>query len=354
MQPISSGVFDQPRVLLRAWFDDRTGGLRELLPENVPSEGLYAFPALAAARAEDPSETVGEAAEEAGKGMADKVTGLLGRLSAPFRVVAIVLVAALAHMLVVGLRRGSEKLMTARLRPSMETIKSVAGLVTSTLTFLLYFGAVGLVLNELGVPFMAYLASASVIGLAIGFGSQGIVQDVVTGLTLIFSNLVSLGDMVEIAGQTGVVRMIGMRFTVLENALGGQVCIPNRTIGNVVNYTRGHVRCALDIVLPRDSKMSKDAIQRVEAIVASAQEQFPGIILSPPAEPERKHLRNGKEVLRVTLQIWPGRGTPLETTVKQEIVQALREVDSTYADWMVAVNYEVQERETDIAFRSGR
>src|SRR5690606_22150626 len=56
-----------------------------------------------------------------------------------------------------------------------------------------------------------YFASASVIALAIGFGSQGIVQDVVTGLTLIFSDLIDVGDMVEISGQSGVVRSISMR-----------------------------------------------------------------------------------------------------------------------------------------------
>lgn len=275
----------------------------------------------------------------------DEATGFFEGLSAPLRLVIIVLVAACAHVLVIVLRRVSERLMTVRLASSMETVRSVASLVTSTLTFLLYFAAVGLVLHELGVSLMAYLASASVMGLAIGFGSQGIVQDVVTGLTLIFSNLVSLDDMVEIAGQTGIVRKIGMRFTVLENALGAQVCIPNRTIGNVINYPRGHVRCLLDVVLPRDEKTAGQAIQqRIEAIVESACEQFPGIILSSPAQSERKQLGHGKEVIRVTLQLWPGRGGPFETTVKQEIVQALKEMDATYADWMVAVNYEVEKR----------
>ncbi len=58
-----------------------------------------------------------------------------------------------------------------------------------------------------------YLASASIMGLAIGFGSQGLVQDVVTGVTLVFSDLIDVGEMVEISGQTGIVRSIGMRFT---------------------------------------------------------------------------------------------------------------------------------------------
>src|SRR5687767_4431636 len=90
---------------------------------------------------------------------------------------------------------------------------------------------------------------ASVLGLAIGFGSQGLVQDVVTGLTLIFSDLIDVGDLVEVSGQTGVVRGVTMRFVELENALGGTVFVPNRTISSVINYPRGYVRCFVDVTL---------------------------------------------------------------------------------------------------------
>ena len=85
----------------------------------------------------------------------------------------------------------------------------------SALICTLYFGALGLVLQELGVSLTAYLASASVLGLAIGFGSQGVVQDVVTGLTVILSDLFQVGDMVEIADKPGIVQSISMRFTTL-------------------------------------------------------------------------------------------------------------------------------------------
>ena len=106
----------------------------------------------------------------------------------------------------------------------------------------------------------AYLASASVAGLAIGFGSQGVVQDVVTGLTFIFSDLVDVGDLVEVSGQTGIVRAITMRFVELENALGASVFIPNRTINNVINYPRGYVRCLVDVTLTGDA----DTKNRIE------------------------------------------------------------------------------------------
>ena len=89
-------------------------------------------------------------------------------------------------------------------------------LIVSGVTFVIYFFAFGLILQEFGVNLTAYLASASVIGLAISFGSQGLVQDIVIGLTLIFWDAMDVGDLVEIAGATSVmgrVEEIGLRFT---------------------------------------------------------------------------------------------------------------------------------------------
>lgn len=75
------------------------------------------------------------------------------------------------------------------------------------------------------------------------------VQDVVTGLTVILTDLFQLGDLVEISGQTELVQSITMRFTILLSPLGPQVYIPNRTLANVIVYPRGYVRCYADITL---------------------------------------------------------------------------------------------------------
>lgn len=127
---------------------------------------------------------------------------------------------------------------------------SLLSLASSTLIFVFYFAAGGVLLTELGVPITAYLASATIIGLAVGFGSQGLVQDVVTGMTSIFLDVYDIGDMVEISAQVGVVKKIGLRFLEIENPLGARVMIPNRSIGNVINYRRGYIRCIADITLP--------------------------------------------------------------------------------------------------------
>jgi moderate conductance mechanosensitive channel len=245
------------------------------------------------------------------------------------------------HLVVVVVRRLSRKVMTMRIGIRLSKSKTIASLATSIIVFSLYFTAIGLILRALGISLKAYLASASILGLAIGFGSQGLVQDVVNGLTIVFSGLFNVGDMVEISGQTGIVRNFGMRFTIIENALGARVYIPNRTITNVVLYPRGYIRGLADVILPGDPEVAGQVEESVTAIVNSTAQQFSGILVSPPSIEGRIKTESGKEFLRVKFPLWPGRGSPIETVFKQELMSALKALDTSYQEWMVTVNYEV-------------
>jgi len=272
------------------------------------------------------------------------MNALLSNLNYPLRILVILGLIIGLHLMVILVRTLGSRLMLVLPRGTFAKGRSLAGLLTSVAIFVLYFAAVGLVLKEFGVSLTAYLASASVLGLAIGFGSQGLVQDVVTGLTLIFSDLVNVDDMVEISGQTGIVQTIGMRFLVLKNQLGAEVFIPNRIITSVINYPRGYVRCLVDINLSGEAEKADQMVKKIASIITAAYEQFPGIFISRPSSEGRIKTQSGKEFLRIKFRIWPGRNTTLETTFKQEIVQSLKEITPEFADWMVAVNYEVEKK----------
>jgi small conductance mechanosensitive channel len=275
----------------------------------------------------------------------------LAHFNYPTRILVIIAIVVGVHFVVIVVRMLGTRLMSALPRSSFAKARSLAGLLTSFVIFGLYFTALGLVLNEFGVSLKAYLASASVLGLAIGFGSQGLVQDVVTGLTLIFSDLIDLDDMVEISGQTGLVQKIGMRFTVIKNHLGAEVYIPNRTITTVINYPRGYVRCLVDIILSGGSQQAEQINTIIEPVVTAAFEQYPGIFITPPSMEGIIKTQAGKVFLRIKFRIWPGRGTPLEINLKPEIVQTLKQLDPNYADWMVAISYEVEKRAIPLTFR---
>ena len=261
-----------------------------------------------------------------------------------FRVVALAGVALAAHALVLLLRTFSRSFLHDEADRRYRKLRSVATLATSVTIFVLYFLVFGLILREFGVSLTAYLASASVVGLAIGFGSQGVVQDVVTGLTFIFSDLVDVGDLVEISGQTGIVRSISMRFVELRNALGASVFIPNRTINNVINYPRGYVRCIVDVTLRGDERARQTAEDMALNLMRGAHDQFAGILMTEPSNEGRIKLTSGKEIIRLKFRIWPNRGQPIETTYVQELLASLRQQDPDYQPWMIAVTYEVEKR----------
>ncbi len=277
---------------------------------------------------------------------------MISDLSSSSRLVIIVVVLAVAHSTVLVIRRASEKFLSARLSATFSKVKSVVSLVSSIVVFVLYFAMIGLVLKEFGVSLTAYFASASILGLAIGFGSQGFVQDVVTGLTILFSDIFDVGDMVEISGQSGIVKSIGMRFTIITNSMGADVFIPNRTIANVVNYPKGYVRCITDITLSKDPATARRMEEMIPALVRSVYEQFPGIVLTDPSIEGKLRMGSNKEFLRIKFRIWPGRTGLIETTFKNEILQELKTIDASYADWMVAVNYEVEEKSLSLPVRA--
>ncbi|MBC8412258.1 mechanosensitive ion channel [bacterium] len=276
----------------------------------------------------------------------------LSNISSIYRIILIIALLAAAHFVVLLIRRFSEKILTARLSTSFSKVKSIVSLVSSIVVFVLYFAALGLLLKEVGVSLTAYFASASIVGLAVGFGSQGFVQDVVTGITILFSDIFDVGDMVEISGQSGIVKSIGMRFTIITNSMGAQVYIPNRTIANVINYPSGYVRCLADITLSRDPELAKRMEEAIPSLIHSMREQFPGILLTDPSL-EGKHITSsGREFLRTKFRLWPGRTGLIETTFKQEVLQMLKEIDPSYADWMIAVNYEVEEKPISLPLRT--
>ena len=259
------------------------------------------------------------------------------------RIALVIAIAIVTHLTVRSIQHLGQRLLSNQAVLHWTKFRTLAGLVTSTVVFTLYFVAIGLILREFGVSLTAYLASASIIGLAIGFGSQGLVQDVVTGLSVIFSDLFQVGDLVEISGQTGLVQGVGMRFTILLNPLGAQVFIPNRTLSNVIVYPRGYVRCFADITLSGEDDKAKQMLNKIEAITQGFVEQFKGIIRNKPEVESPTSTPVGRCFVRVKFRIWPGRSGPIETVYKQEIVQTLKALDSEYAEWMVSINNEISE-----------
>jgi small conductance mechanosensitive channel len=266
------------------------------------------------------------------------------------RVAAILLIALALHLLVRGLRRASEWIVAPdsspelarelfiRRKPKVATLTTLA---VSAITFTIYFIAFGLILSEIGVTITTYFASTTVIALAVGFGSQGLVQDVVIGITLVFSDAFNVGDIVETSGQVGRVDTIGLRFTTLTNFLGQTVYIPNRNIGVIGRYRRGAVRAFVDIQLTR-AVDEAIVIETVHAIARGLRSQQPAIVLTDPEVLGPFDAAPGDwRFIRVKFRVWPGQGALIENAFRQRALAALRQLDEEYADWMLTITYRV-------------
>lgn len=270
-------------------------------------------------------------------------------LPVSIRILGILVFAILSHLMVKGIRNLSRAVLTKKVRDRKDRavdfsrqyprFATIVTLLVSAVTFVIYFFAVGMVLKQLNISLTTYLASASVIGLAIGFGLQGFVQDLIIGLTLIFSDALNIGDIVEISGQIGKVDSIGLRFTSLVSIMGQRISIPNRNIGIIGNYRKGAILAYMDIHLP-ESINAQTVIQSIMDISESSHQQHRSIILS---KPENLGMIISKpdnyEYLRLRFRLWPGQGVLLESIVKQRILSLIRKSTSDYADWMITVTY---------------
>jgi len=273
--------------------------------------------------------------------------------SAASRILLVIVAAVLGHVLIDLIGRISEWLLMmshrskARLwsvaqKPKFATMVRLAA---NTATSAVYFVAIGLVLEEAGINLTAYLASASIVGLAISFGSQSLVQDTVVGLTLLFSDALDVDDTVEIVGATivvGRVQEIGLRFTKVINLYNQVVYIPNRTIANVSRFPDGGVYAYVDIHIP-DGTDSAAVVAAIKPVAESMQHQFAAIILEAAIiDPMAPTADAAWHYVRVRFKIWPGQGALIETTFRQRALRAMKAFDPNFADWQVPVSYRAQ------------
>jgi len=167
-----------------------------------------------------------------------------------FQVVAIWLLSWLAVRLIRLAARRIEGMVDDH-DPSITTLREKRGLTIAQLlrtvggTFVLI---VALLLSlNLFIEIGPLLAGAGILGLAVSFGAQSLVKDVITGFFLLLENQFALGDVIEIAGKSGVVEQITLRVVVLRDLEGARHIIPNSEIRTVSNKTAGWGRAVIDI-----------------------------------------------------------------------------------------------------------
>lgn len=267
---------------------------------------------------------------------------MLANASIPVRILVFAVLAVLAHFLVRQFRNWAEAALRPRrgapttLITRYPKVVTILTLAVSAITVAVYFGAFGLILREFGISLRAYFASASIIGLAVAFGSQGLVQDVVTGITLIFSDAIDVGDMVDFNTQPGRVIKVGLRFTVLSTALGRELIVPNRNIAQITRFPVGGTFVYLDIQIP-PSVDAEAAEARFLALVESYRTQHRSVLTSARSMGIKD--AGDWQFVRLELRALPGQQPLVDGPLQQRVVASLQELEPKAAPWMVTVTH---------------
>lgn len=201
-----------------------------------------------------------------------------------------------------------------------QRIQTLAGVVRSVANYVLSFIILLVTLDKLGVDTKPFLASASVLGLAIGFGSQKLVRDVTTGFFLLAEDQFDVGDYVAIGAVTGTVEEIGMRTTRIRDDVGKVYILSNGDISQVCNHSAGMMSTFVDVAVAASADL-----ERVRAVVESIgrrlDEEMGENILEPPTVQGITALTAAQVTLRIRCRAEP----ILHERVQMRVRELLRE-----------------------------
>ncbi|TWT06259.1 mechanosensitive ion channel family protein [Planococcus sp. CPCC 101016] len=219
----------------------------------------------------------------------------------------VILITIAAVVLVKVLRVLIRKTFSVRIKGPMlyneRRQQTLSKLLSNVVAYVVYFIAGVSILSTFTIDITGLIAGAGVLGLAIGFGAQNLVRDVITGFFIIFEDQFSVGDYVRIGAAEGTVEEIGLRTTKVKAWTGELFIFPNGTITDVVNFSIHNSIAVVDVNISYESD-----ITRVESLIMefldSLQDRYEQII--KPAELLGvQNLTTTEIVMRITAETLP-------------------------------------------------
>src|SRR3954469_15119655 len=209
-------------------------------------------------------------------------------------------------------RRSVEQTHTQELRDlaaatrRVQRAKTMGDLLKSVVTGILIAVFGTMILSQLGVNIAPIIASAGIIGIALGFGAQSLVKDFLSGVFMIFEDQYGVGDVVDLGEAAGTVESVSLRVTRLR-ALDGTVWyVPNGEVLRVGNKSQNWSRAVIDVGVSYDEDLAR--VQRVLREVAHGlweDEEFREVIIEEPEVTGVEALTADAITLRVMVKTAP-------------------------------------------------
>lgn len=240
------------------------------------------------------------------------------------RIAVILLVSLLIYWL---LRAMARKLTGKIPQKRLVTILSLSyGLIS-----LFVFGITALIiLREFNVDIAPILASAGIVGLAVGFGAQSLVRDLITGLFILTEDQVRLGDIVKIGDTQGKVEKIGLQSLQVRDLSGALHLIPNSQVGKITNLTRDFSSCDLQIGVAAKHPID-EVFKAIADVLKTVQKEKRDEILKDPEILGVQEIAGAKLTVRVLIKTKPKEQFDVERRFLYLLKKAFEEKEFDFA-----------------------
>jgi small conductance mechanosensitive channel len=246
-----------------------------------------------------------------------------------FAIIATRLIRLIARHISKRLDRGDGH--DAVLRPeSVKHRRAVASVISSVAIAVLYIVVAIDIANQLGLPIGSLVAPAAVLGAALGFGAQRIVQDLLSGFFLITEKQYGFGDLVSLTvtagGEArGTVEDVTLRVTKLRTSDGEVFTVPNGQIVKSLNLSKDWARAVVDVPVPTSADLNvvNDALREVSEI-AMKDDELPDLLLDEPQVMGVESIEKDTVNLRMVARTLPGKQFEVGRRLRALIVRSLR------------------------------
>lgn len=199
--------------------------------------------------------------------------------------------------------------------------RTLVPLLEGLVRYTILVAAFVLMLQAVHVNVTALLAGAGLVGVALGFGAQFLIRDLVAGFFLLTEAPVDVGDLVRIDGDLGTVERITLRFTQIRKYTGELLTIHNGAITKIGNLSRGYGRAVVQVTVPYRTDVSRalQILREVGETWAAARTQD---AQGPPSLDGVVDLRDTGAVVQLSVRVHPGAQAGVEAELRQRALEA--------------------------------
>ncbi|GAA4017043.1 mechanosensitive ion channel [Allokutzneria multivorans] len=214
-------------------------------------------------------------------------------------------------------------LLSERRKQRAQTMGSV---LRSAFSIVIFAVAFMMVLGVLGINLTPILASASVLGVAIGFGAQNLVKDFLSGMFMLMEDQYGVGDVVDLGDASGTVEAVGLRITTLRDGNGTVWYVRNGIVQRVGNSTQGFAVAVVDVPLAYTVDINK-AIELIGTTTAEATQVAPlaDDVLEAPEVLGVEKVTSETVTVRVTVKVRPSRQWAVQRALRAKVKAAVDE-----------------------------